>query len=424
MGELKRSLGTMALSLYGLGAILGAGIYSVIGAAAGTAGRGLWMSFVAAGVVALLTALSYAELATLFPKAGGEVVYLRRALPKQSWLAFTVGAMVVLSSAATVATVAIAFGGYLAHFIELPALLTATVLVGLLTLIGLWGVRESTAVTAVFTVIETGGLVLVVWAGTQEGGLGDALATAPSFEVLAGASIVFFSFLGFENIVNLAAEAKDPGRALPRAIVISVVAAILLYTLVALAVVALVEPEALAGSKAPLTMAVQRVAPKLAGVLSGIALFATANTALASILSGSRVLYGMAEEEQLPKLVRAVHTRRKTPWVATLILSAIAALLLPLGEVGAVASVSSFAALIAFILVNAAVIVLRRSKPKLERPFRAPLALGGVPVLPVLAGLCAALLLARLPWQALAIGAGTLAALTSGRLLVGAVRAP
>jgi APA family basic amino acid/polyamine antiporter len=422
MSGLRRSLGAAALSLYGLGAILGAGIYSVIGAAAGTAGPGLWMSFVIGGVVALLTALSYAELATLFPEAGGEVVYLRRALPTQPWLAFTAGAMVALSCAATIATVAIAFGGYLAELVELPPMLTAAVLLIALTAIGLWGIRESTGVTALFTLIEAAGLGLVVWAGTREGGLGDALATAPSFELLAGASIVFFSFLGFENIVNLAAETKDPARALPRAIIFSVCAATLLYTLVALAIVTLAEPEALADSKAPLTEAVRRVAPGLSSVLSGVALFATANTALASIMSGSRVLYGMAEERQLPRVVGAVLKRRKTPWVATLLLSTSAAALLPLGEIRAVASVSSFAALIAFILVNGALIVLRRSKPDLKRPFRVPGSLGGIPVLPVMGALVAALLLLRLPYEALVIGAAALAVLVAGRLAF-AVRA-
>jgi amino acid transporter len=287
-----------------------------------------------------------------------------------------------------------------------------------LTLVGLWGVRESTAVTAVFTVIEAAGLALVVWAGTREGGLGDALATAPSFEMLAGASVVFFSFLGFENIVNLAAETKDPGRALPRAILVSLCTAIVLYVLVALAVVALVEPSVLAESDAPLTSAVRKTSPQLASVLSGVALFATANTALASILSGSRVLYGMSEEGQLPGVLGAVHSARKTPWVATLILAGIAGALLPLGSVGTVASVSSFAALIAFVLVNAAVIVLRRRKPKLERPFRVPLAVGGVPLPALLGAVLAAMLIARLPAIGLAIGAGLLAVLAIGRVLV------
>jgi APA family basic amino acid/polyamine antiporter len=192
--------------------------------------------------------------------------------------------------------------------------------------------------------------------------------------------------------------------------------ATLLYTMVALAIVTLAEPEALADSKAPLTHAVQRVAPGLSSVLGGVALFATANTALASIMSGSRVLYGMAEEQQLSRAVGAVLKRRRTPWVATLIVSAVAAALLPLGEIRAVASVSSFAALIAFILVNGALIVLRRTRPDLKRPFRVPWSFGSTPVLPVVAALAAALLLSRLPPQALAIGAGALVVLVAGRL--------
>lgn len=417
MAKLKRSLGTVSLSLYGLGAILGAGIYSVIGEGAGIAGEGLWLCFVGAGTVALLTALSYAELATLYPKAGGEFVYLRRALPEHDWVAFTVGTMVALSSAATVATVAIAFGGYLGEFVQLPAWIAASLLVFVLTLIGLWGVRESTLVTAVLTVVEVLGLGLVIWAGTQGGPLADALGTIPSFEMLTGASVVFFSFLGFENIVNLASETKDPGRSLPRAILASLCGAIVLYVLVALAVVAVAEPRELAESSAPLSTAVRKTSPELASALSAIALFATANTALASILSGSRVLFGMADERQLPDPLAAVLAGRKTPWVATLVLSGVAAALLPLGNVGAVASVSSFAALVAFLLVNVAVVVLRRRSPTLKRPFRVPLAVSGIPVPAALGAALTLLLLVRLPPLGIAIGASVLVALAVGRWL-------
>jgi len=167
MAELKRTLGTWALGLYGLGAILGAGIYSVIGAAAGKAGDGLWQSFIASGFVALLTALSYAELATAFPKAGAEFVYLREALPSRKWIAFTVGVMIALSSAATVATVSIAFAGYLREMIDVPAAPTAIALLVLLTVVGIWGVRESALMTAIFTIIETGGLLLVIYVATR-----------------------------------------------------------------------------------------------------------------------------------------------------------------------------------------------------------------------------------------------------------------
>jgi amino acid transporter len=253
---------------------------------------------------------------------------------------------------------------------------------------------------------------------------GDALATAPSFELLAGSSIVFFSFLGFENIANLAAEAKDPGRALPRAILISLCAAILMYALVALAVVALSEPQALAESDAPLATAVRRASPQLAGALGGIALFATANTALASIISGSRVLLGMAEARELPRALSAVLAGRKTPWVATMVTAAIAGLLLPLGSVGTVASVSSFAALVAFTLVNVAVVLLRRAQPDLKRPFRTPLAVARVPVLPVLGALFSCVLMVRLEPTAIALGTGTAIALAGARAAFRARKIP
>jgi len=415
MTALKRTLGPWSLWFYGLGAILGAGVYSVIGVAAGRAGDGLWISFVGSGVVALLTALSYAELATLFPEAGAELIYLKRALPKRAWFAFTVAAMIVLSSAATVATVSIAFGGYLRELTDLPVAVSAIALVVVLTGVGIWGVRESTIMAGVFTVIEVLGLLLVVWAGMRSDRFGEALASLPSLDVLAGASIVFFAFLGFENIVNLAGETENPGHALPRAILWSLGAAILVYTLVALSVVTLMSPQDLGRSEAPLADAVRQTSPLLARALGGIALFATANTALASIVSGSRVIYAMAEKGDVPKWIGGVLRRRKTPWIGTLILSGMGLVLFPLGGIGTVASVSSFAALVAFACVNLALVVLRRSQPGLDRPFRVPGAIADVPVLPVVGGLCSLALIAQLEWLAIVVGSGFAVVLGVGR---------
>ncbi len=413
---LQRTLGAWALGLYGLGAIVGAGIYSVIGAAAGIAGNGLWMSFLVSGALALVTALSYAELSTLLPKAGGELIYLRRALPTARSLAFSVGAMVVLSSAATVATVSIAFGGYLGELVEVPIPVSALIIVVALTALAVSGVQQSTMVAAIFTAIEIAGLLAVVWIGTRSPRFGEALAMLPSPEVFAGASLVFFAFLGFENVVNLAAEAKDPGRTMPRAILGSLAAAVVIYVLVALAVTALASPEALAHTEAPLTFAVVGRSPMLAAALGPVALFATANTALASIVSGSRVVFAMAEEGDVPKAFGKVLARRKTPWIATLIVSAVALALLPLGDIGVVASVSSFAALMSFASVNVAVVVLRRREPDRARPFRTPWSIGGVPVLASIGCFGSVALITRLESLAVVVGGASWVALALARI--------
>lgn len=381
---LKRTLGLASLTFYGVGVILGAGIYSVLGAAAGRAGNALWLSFAISGLVACLTALSYAELATAYPQASAEFTYLRRALPRWPGVALVIGLLVALSGAATAATVAIAFAGYLRSFVELPVAVVAWGVLAAATALNVVGVKESGWVNTAFTLLEAGGLVLFILLGANSDRFGAALTAAPSFGVISGAALVFFSFLGFENIANLAEEAKEPKRDLPRAIFLSLGIATTLYILVALAAVALVPPEQLANTNAPLSDAAGARSTKLAGALGGIALFATANTALVSILVASRVVFGIAREGELPKAMASILPGRKTPWVATLVIAAVAAALVPVGKVDVVASLSSFASLLAFAGVNVALIVLRYREPREKRPFRVPGALGRFPILPAL----------------------------------------
>jgi basic amino acid/polyamine antiporter, APA family len=202
--------------------------------------------------------------------------------------------------------------------------------------------------------------------------------------VISGAALVFFSYLGFENIANLAEEAKKPERDLPRAIFLSLGFSTTLYILVALAAVALVPPAQLAASAAPLADAARRASPRLAGALGGIALFATANTALVSMLVASRAVFGIARDGELPTVMAKLHSKRETPWVAILIVAAVACALVPFGKVGIVASISSFAALVAFATVHTALIVLRYRQPDMARPFRVRGSIGRFPILPAL----------------------------------------
>ncbi len=381
---LERTLGLPGLTFYGVGTILGAGIYSVLGAAAGLAGEALWQSFAISSLVALVTALSYAELSTTYPHASAEFTYLRRALPGLPELALVTGLLVALSGAATGATVAIAFAGYLRTFVDVPPALVAWGLLLAVTLVNVVGIKASGWVNVAFTLLEVGGLVFFIGLGATTERFGEGLLAAPSFGVVSGASLVFFSFLGFENIANLAEEAKEPKRDLPRAIFASLGIATLLYVLVAVAAVALLPVEQLSQSDAPLADAAATWSPRAAGILGGIALFATANTALISVLVASRVVFGIARSDGLPKSMAAVLPHRKSPWLATIIVALVAAALAPLGEVGVVASVSSFASLLAFASVNVALILLRYREPDERRPFRVPGAIGRFPILPAI----------------------------------------
>lgn len=401
---LRRALGWPSITAYGLGAILGAGIYSVIGAAAGLVGDAMWLAFMASAVVALITALSYAELGTMFPRAGAEFLYVQHALPRPRLIAFGVGTMMASSAAATAATVSIAFGGYLAAIVDVPGQLVAPMLIAVLMVVALIGVKESTWMVAAFTCVEAAGLVIVIVVGATHPRFGAAFAAVPSTNVFAGAALVFFSYLGFENIANLAEETRHPERNLPRAVLLSVLIATLLYVLVAVSVVALLPADELARSHAPLADAVRAWSPRLAGALGGIALFATANTAMASIVSGSRIFYAMARAGELPPALTRVSSRGHTPWAATLLITGMALLLVPLGSVAVVASLSSFASLVAFAAVNVALVRLRTRMPDLPRAFRVPLAIGRIPVLPVVGAISAMFLVSQLTLDVLYAG--------------------
>lgn len=401
---LRRTLGLPALTFYGVGQILGAGIYSVIGAAAGEAGPAVWLSFLVAAVVALLSGFSYAELATAYPEAGAEYVYLRAAVPESRWVASSIGMIVVIAGVATAATVSLAFAGYLQLAADIPMIPVALGVLAFCTAINIIGIRESSWANVAFTLVEAGGLVLVIAAGIGSPRFGEALLAPPHPGVLSGAALVFFAYLGFEEMANLAEEAMDPARHLPRAILLSLVITTLLYLLVGLSVVALAAPEQLARSASPLATAVEQTRPRLAGILGGIALFATANTALITLIVTSRMVFGMARSGELPGSLSRVMPRRQTPWVAALVVLGLAALLVPFGDLRIVASLSSLGSLCAFAAVNVAVILLRYRRPRLRRPFQVPVRFRAFPILPAAGALTAVGLATQFPLRVYVVG--------------------
>jgi amino acid transporter len=206
--------------------------------------------------------------------------------------------------------------------------------------------------------------------------------------VFAGAALVFFAYLGFEDIANLAEESTHPSRDLPRAIFLSLVITTVIYILVGLAVVALVPPGELAASSSPLVTALGANRPYAGRLLGTIALFATANTALITLVVTSRMLFGMARAGDLPAPLRRL-TSRETPYAAALVALGLALLLLPFGRVAFVGGLSSLGALAGFTAVNLALIVLRYREPNRTRPFTVPWRIGRLPVLPAAGALAA-----------------------------------
>jgi basic amino acid/polyamine antiporter, APA family len=406
--RLRRVLGLPSLTFYGVGLILGAGIYSIVGVAAGLAGPSLWLSFTVAALVALATGLSYAELAAMHPRAGADYVYARAAFPRPRMLAPMAGFLLAASAIATSATVSTAFGGYAGLFVPTPAWIAAVGLLLAVTAINLAGVRLGSRANIAMTLAEAAGLVLVVALGWTRPELASVLAVPDMLGVVSAAGLVFFAYLGFEDIANLAEEAKRPERDVPRAILLALALSTVLYLLVAVAAVTLLPAHELARSDAPLADAVSQVHPRLGGMLGGVALFATANTALVALLAASRMLYGIARGGDAPKALGTVWRRTGTPAVASLAALAAALGLLPLARVELLGSLSSLAALGAFTLVHASLLRLRHTRPDQERPFRTPGTVAGVAVVPVLGIAGAVALAASLPWEAWAVLAAVL----------------
>ena len=384
---LEPVLGRPQLLVYSVGVIVGAGVYAVIGTAAELAQDKLWLSFLIGAAVALLTAISYAELATAFPRAGAEYYYLRMAWPAAEWLSFCVGVIILLGGAATAATVATAFGGYLSYFVEVPPVVSAFALLALCTALNILGLRAASWMNMVFTAMEVAGLLLVAAAAAASWG-GPMPEPPPGVgepAIMTAAALLFFVYLGFEEVANLAEEVRRPGRDVPFALFASLGLTTALYVMVAIAVVHLAPTSALGASEAPLAMAVERVWPSLGGLLGAIALFATANTVLIMLIATSRLAFAMGRLGELPRPFAKLSKTGRTPWVAAIFAGATAMVLLPAGGLKLLAEMSSFAALLAFLAVNSALIRLRYRMPDHPRPFRAPWSIGRLPLLPVAA---------------------------------------
>ncbi|MFH1126543.1 MAG: amino acid permease [archaeon] len=382
-GELKRELGLFETTLYGVGIILGAGIYALIGKGAGLAGNALWISFFIAAVIAAFTGLSYAELSSMYPKAAAEYNYTLNAF-RMKRLSVIVGLFLVASGTIGAAAVSLGFAGYFSYLFGGSDLLIAGALVLVLTLVNYIGIKESSRFNVVATLIEAGGLVLVVVIGFFffSGSNIDFFETAtPGFSgIITATALIFFAFIGFENVANISEEAKNPAVVVPKALILSIIISTVLYVLVAVAAVSILGWERLSLSGAPLTEAVSEAIPGAGIFMSVIALFATSNTVLIMLIVSSRVLYGISADNSLPVFLSRVG-RRGTPYNAIILAGVAAIAALFMGDIETVAMITNLGTFVVYFFVNMSLITLRYKKPKLERPFRTPLNIGRFPVI-------------------------------------------
>lgn len=378
---LRRSLSLTLVTFYGLGNILGAGIYVLIGKVAMVSGYNTPAAFLFASILAGITAFSYAELVSRYPLSAGEAVYVQQGFGLRH-LSLLVGLLIIMTGIVSAATIARGFVGYLDVFIVLPDALVIITLIAALGALAIWGITQSASTAALFTVVEVFGLILVLGVAAPE--FADLPGRIPEFVpdmdssawtgIVAGAFLAFYAYVGFEDMVNVAEEVKAPERNLPRAILLALVIAALLYICVAIAALLVLPPEALAASDAPLAMVYETLTGRKPVAITLISLVAVVNGALIQIIMASRVCYGLGRQGWLPAILARVSPRTRTPVHASVLiigLIIIMALWLPIETL---ARATSYCLLIIFSLLNAALIRIKHRQPAGNTVFQVPVA--------------------------------------------------
>ncbi len=376
--QLRRVLGTSLLTLYGLGVIIGAGIYVLVGTVIGTAGGAAPWSFIVAGILAAMTGLSYAELAVRHPEAAGAAAYVKEAFGSDRLSQITglaVAAVVIVSTA----SIARGSAGYLQAFLQWQDAVIAGAVVVLFTMVGCLGVRESVSIAAAMTIVEIGGLILVIVAGAPAltslpERVDDLVSTSGLVGwdgIVAGAFFAFFAFIGFENLANMAEETRSPERTLPRAILLSLGLSTLFYAAVTVVVILALPSETLLNSSAPLLRVAAQATWFSPDIFAVIALVAVANGVLLELIMLARLFYGMSHRGWLPAGLGTISPRLRTPVRSTFLGGGIVFVLTVALPFVSLVAITSTITLLVFAGVNLALWQLQRSQPR-TKGFRVP----------------------------------------------------
>ena len=393
---LHRHIGLFALVVYGVGDILGAGIYALIGKAAGEMGNAIWMAFLASMVAAGLTGLSYASLGSRYPRAGGASFFTHHAF-KNNFLAYVIGLAALSSGVTSMAAGSRAFAGYFTTLVSaVPVDLVVVAFCFVVAGVVIRGIRESMWMNMLCTGIELGGLLLVIAVGAKFLGTinytSAVTVSNPAGDlsislILSGAVLTFYSFVGFEDIINVSEEVKNPESNMPKGILLAVLIASIIYITISLVAVSVIPAAELAASSAPLVDVVKRAAPWFPPIaFAFIAMFAVANTALLNFIMGSRLIYGMANQGLMPKVLAKV-SRTRTPYIASLAVLGFMLVLALTGNIASLARATSVLLLICFMTVNAALLVLKHRKGEPKGRFEIP------SIVPLLGALVCAVML-------------------------------
>lgn len=368
--RLRRGITGLLLFFFILGDVLGAGIYALIGQIAGETGGAIWAPLLVALLLALLTAGSYAELVTKYPRAGGSAVFAERAY-RSPFVSFLVGYCMLAAGVVSAAGLSHAFAGdYLVTFIDISPQVGTVLFLILVGVVNAWGIKESMRANLLMTCIEFSGLVLIlVLVGIFVGGGGGEPARALEFTegkapvgaIFAGALLAFYSFVGFETSANVAEEMDDPSRIYPKALFSALIVAGLMYMLVGTAAMTAAPVDDLAESTGPFLTVIEATGTAMPDwIFSLIALVAVANGALLTMIMSSRLAYGMADQGLLPTVLTRVLPGRRTPWVAIISTTLLAIGLTFTGDLATLAETVVLLLLVVFLSTNLAVLVLRR----------------------------------------------------------------
>ena len=383
---LRRSISLWQMTLYSAGGMLGAGIYGLIGQVAGEVGSAIWLAFALSLVAAGLTGLSYASLGSRYPRAGGAAYITQRAY-RRSLLTHVVGLTVACSGFTSIAAGARVVGENLQALPLLAGLPTNVLALGYLVVVGALvyrGIRESMWANVIFTLVEAGGLLLVIAVGVRFWGSANLLEFPAGTEIETGLPLVFlvqgmvltfYAFLGFEDALNVAEELKNPRRDLPLGLVMALGLTVIIYIGVSISAVSVVPWQELAEANAPLAEVMARAAPWFpAGLFIAITIFAVANTGLINYVTASRLLYGMARDRHLPRALSRIHPVRRTPSVAIGLIFVVIVLLILWGDISELASATVLLLLLVFSVINSALVILKLRPGEPQGAFELPIA--------------------------------------------------
>jgi amino acid transporter len=365
--SLRRTLTLPLITFYGLGNILGAGIYVLIGKVVAHAGMLAPLSFLAASLLASLTAFTYAELSARYPLSAGEAVYVQEGLGIEV-LSALIGLLIIFAGIVSAATILVGFTGYLQVFVPVPELPADLIVVLLLGGLAAWGISESVKAAALITLVEIAGLVLIILVAAP------GMVAAPAhmaeaaaahgpeigYGIFTGAFLAFYAFIGFEDMVNVAEEVRQPSRNLPRALMLALGISSLLYFMVAFAAVGSIDTVRLAESDAPLAFIYQQATGRDPVIITLIGMFAVINGALIQIIMAARVCYGMSTRGWLPGWLGRIHARTQTPVIATAIISTAVLMMAVWLPLESLAKATSYFLLLVFFLVNLSLWRLKR----------------------------------------------------------------